>query len=81
LLRTLPSIVVLDYLMPEMHGGLVAAEMRRLHPQIPIIFLSGCLSIPESDAALVDALVTKGESPSVAFLVVERLLSHRLSAA
>jgi DNA-binding response OmpR family regulator len=69
-----PSIVILDYLMPEMHGGLVAAEMRRLNHKIPIIFLSGCISIPEPDLALADAFVPKGQSPSVLISIIERLL-------
>ena len=33
--------VILDYQMPEMHGELVAAEMKRTNPEIPILMLSG----------------------------------------
>ena len=32
-------LVVLDYYMPGLNGGEVAAEMRRRRPQVPIIFL------------------------------------------
>src|SRR5438552_1176727 len=33
--------VILDYQMPEMNGELVAAEMRRTKPRVPILMLSG----------------------------------------
>ena len=35
--------VILDYEMPEMNGEVVAAEMKRTNPEIPIpCFLAGC---------------------------------------
>ncbi len=40
--------VILDYQMPEMNGELVAAEMRRTKPRVPILMLSGWVSLPES---------------------------------
>ncbi len=36
--------VILDYQMPEMNGELVAAEMRRTKPRVPILMLSGWVS-------------------------------------
>src|SRR5437899_5720360 len=33
--------VILDYQMPEIDGELVAAEMKRTNPRIPILMLSG----------------------------------------
>ena len=46
--------VILDYQMPEMNGELVAAEMRRTRPRVPILMLSGWVSVPESAFQLVD---------------------------
>jgi len=40
--------------MPEMNGELVAAEMKRTNPRIPILMLSGRMSLPESALQLVD---------------------------
>src|SRR5438132_6247323 len=47
--------VILDYQMPEMNGELVAAEMRRTKPRVPILMLSGWVSLPES------ALLSRGK--------------------
>ncbi|PYV99660.1 MAG: response regulator, partial [Acidobacteria bacterium] len=46
--------VILDYQMPDMDGALVAAEMRKTNPPVPILMLSGCASLPESALQLVD---------------------------
>ena len=51
--------VILDYQMPEMNGELVAAEMKRTNPRIPILMLSGWVSLPESALRIVDEFVAK----------------------
>ena len=56
--------VVLDYGLPEMHGGDIAAVMKEMKPETPILMLSGLLSLPEN-ARSVDAFVTKGQSPEI----------------
>ncbi len=53
--------VILDYQMPEMNGELVAAEMKRTNPRIPILMLSGRMSLPESALQLVDGFVAQGD--------------------
>jgi CheY-like chemotaxis protein len=40
--------VILDDQMPEMNGELVASEIKRTNPEIPILMLSGWVSLPES---------------------------------
>jgi len=35
------QLVILDYRMPDMNGGAVAREIRRTHPHVPIVMLSG----------------------------------------
>ncbi len=57
--------VVLDYYMPGMDGGTVAAEMKKLRPSVPIILLSAYISLPPSVLTAVDAFITKGDSPEV----------------
>jgi len=54
--------VILDYQMPEMNGELVAAEMRKTNPRVPILMLSGCESLPENALQLVDEFIAK-ENP------------------
>jgi CheY-like chemotaxis protein len=53
------DVVIVDYFMPEMDGGEVAIEMRRLRPQAPIIMLSGEVDIPEQALKWVDAFIAK----------------------
>ena len=53
--------VILDYQMPEMNGELLAAEMKRTNPRIPILMFFGWVSLPESARQLVDEFVTKGD--------------------
>ena len=68
--------VILDYQMPEMNGELVAAEMKRTNPEIPILMLSGWVSLPESALRLVDEFVAKGDRVEFMLLTVQQLLSR-----
>ena len=67
--------VILDYQMPEMNGELVAAEMKRTNPRIPILMLSGWVSPPESALQLVDEFVAKGDPVEFLLLAVQQVLS------
>ena len=53
--------VVLDYAMPGMHGGEVAALMRAEKPQVPIVLLSAYVGLPSDITGIVDIYMTKGE--------------------
>ncbi len=68
--------VLLDYGMPEMNGGEVAATMKAMKPEIPVVMLSALPSLP-ADARSVDTFVTKGGSPEVWLDVLAALLDHR----
>jgi CheY-like chemotaxis protein len=57
--------VVLDYSMPGMHGGEVAARMRQSKPSVKILLLSAYMSLPEDVTGLVDVYMTKGEGAPV----------------
>ncbi len=62
LFRTEPiEAVVLDYSMPGMHGGEIAACMRAEKPEIPILLLSAYVGLPADITGLVDIYMTKGE--------------------
>ena|SRR5438552_6894464 len=58
-------VVVLDYRMPNMDGEAVAREIRRVHPHITVILLSGQINLPPDVLSAVDAFVSKGEPPAV----------------
>ncbi len=53
--------VVLDYAMPGMHGGEVAALMRAEKPDVPIVLLSAFVGLPAAVTSVVDVYMTKGE--------------------
>ena len=66
--------VIVDYLMPDMKGGEVVQEIRRIKPSVPILMLSGCLEIPASVVAMVDACISKAEPPALLFSHIESVL-------
>jgi CheY-like chemotaxis protein len=67
------TAVLLDYSMPEMNGGEVAAEMKRRKPQVPILMLSACLEIPAEALSRVDGRVFKGDPPASLLAMVKQL--------
>jgi CheY-like chemotaxis protein len=68
------DLVVLDYFMPELNGGEVAAEMRRRRPGVPIVFLSAYFSLPPEALQVADAFITKGDPPDVLIEKIQNLL-------
>ena len=51
--------------MPQVNGEAVAREIRRTHPQVPILMLSGQNDVPERASSAVDAFITKGQPTAV----------------
>lgn len=68
------DLVILDYSMPSMHGGLVAAEIRRMRPTVPIILLSAYVNLPRDVTEVVDCTVVKGENPEILLTRIRELL-------
>src|SRR5664279_343245 len=68
------DVVVLDYFMPELNGGEVAAEMRRRRPGVPIVLLSAYFSLPPEALEAADAFITKGDPPDVLIEKIKNLL-------
>lgn len=51
--------VVLDYWMSGMNGLALAAEMKKLRPDVPVIMLSGFTALPGEGVGTVDAWLQK----------------------
>lgn len=68
--------VVLDYFMPGMNGGEIAAEMRRLHPEVPIILLSAYINLPPEVVHMVDCTILKGEGPETLLSKLREVLAQ-----
>lgn len=69
------SAVILDYAMPEMNGGEVAAELKRLRPEVRILMLSAYVDLPEEALRWVDGRAVKGTSPMCFLTTLKQLLS------
>ena len=68
------DLVILDFLIPGMDGGQVAEQMRALRPQVPIVMLSACLTVPQSVREQVDEFVEKGAGTEVLLTAVRKML-------
>jgi CheY-like chemotaxis protein len=66
--------VVLDYAMPMMNGSVVAAQMRQIKGDVPLILVSGGSTIPEEDLALFNRSITKAEPPGVLLSAIKEIL-------
>ncbi len=67
--------VVLDYAMPGMDGGQVAAHMRARKPQVPILLLSAYMALPVDVTRHVDVYMTKGEGAPMLLQKLDALFS------
>jgi CheY-like chemotaxis protein len=68
------DVVVLDYYMPGLNGGAVAAELRKRRADVPIIFFSAYFSLPPQALELANAFITKGDPPEVLIEKIEQLM-------
>jgi CheY-like chemotaxis protein len=62
--------VVVDFAMPGMDGGKVAASLRAKDPKIPILMLSAYVALPDEVMRVVSVSATKGDG---AYTLVEKL--------
>ncbi len=69
--------VLVDYQMPGMNGDQVAREIRRLHPEIPIMMVSAYNTLPDSVTRFVNAFVCKTEPAQYLARKIEQLLALR----
>lgn len=68
------EIVVLDYSMPGMNGSQVAAELKRLKPQVKILLLTAYVDLPEDALKCIDKRCVKGVSPTSLLAEIKQLL-------
>lgn len=66
--------VVLDYSMPGMHGGEVAAMMRQRKPAVPILLLSAYVGLPSEITGLVNGYLTKADDAPTLLSRIQSLL-------
>ena len=75
------QVVVLDYAMPDMHGGEVAARMRKTKPDVPILLLSAYVDLAPEVISTVDAYLTKGVGAPALLSSLLQLLSGKAAVS
>lgn len=69
--------VILDYRMPEMMGDVVAACMKRLKPEVPIMMLSAQDRVPPAALRATDTFLSKSVPPAQFVDAVNDLVANR----
>lgn len=67
--------IVLDYHLALLDGGVVAAEIKKVNSQVPIVMLTDQLELPDGTLKSVDALVAKSDGPHFLLATVHFVLS------
>jgi two-component system response regulator ResD len=75
------DLAIVDYYMPGMNGDVVAMEMKRLQPFVPIIIFSGTFTLPEMVMAYVDGFVSTSDEPDALLEKVSELLMKKAARA
>jgi DNA-binding response OmpR family regulator len=67
--------IVLEYHLGLLDGAVVAAEIKKVRPQLPIVMLAEHLELPEGALKSVDALVTKSDGVHFLWATVHFVLN------
>lgn len=69
--------IVLEYHLGLLDGAVVAAEIKKVKPQIPIVMLAEDLELPDGALKSVDALVTKSDGAHFLWATVHFMLNGK----
>jgi CheY-like chemotaxis protein len=72
--------VIIDYSMPEMDGGMVAAHIKRIKPRLPVVMLSAYAGVRSGVDEVVDAFIEKGGEPTSLLNKLNSLIQVRSHA-
>lgn len=70
------DLVLSDYLMPNMSGAELAAQIKAQNPKLPIVLLSGVNELP-MDSDIADLFLSKIEGPDALCRRVAAVLSEK----
>jgi len=69
--------VVLDYQMPGMNGDVVAAKMKSVKSDVPIMLLSAYGPLPKKKLEAVDSFLSKSQPPHILLSTLQNLLNRQ----
>ena len=69
--------IVLDYHLELLDGGVVAAEIKKVKPNVPIVMLAQNLELPVGALKVVDALVVNSDGPDLLLATIRSLLAGK----
>ncbi len=70
------DVAILDYEMPEIDGGMLAALIKGRHPELPVILYSSSIRIPQAVRRWVDAICSKAAPREELLATLEDTLEH-----
>ena len=68
------DLVLLDYVMPGMSGGVVAKAIKNHNPRVPVVIVSAS-PVDEQSLSCVDCFINKGDGPALLLAKIEQLLA------
>jgi CheY-like chemotaxis protein len=68
------DLVLLDFLLPGMDGGVVARAMKQQKPLVPVIIVFAS-PVDEQGLPCVDCFICKGQGPALLLEVIKQLLA------
>lgn len=69
------ELVIADHFLSDTSGAEIAAEMKQLKPEVPILIVSAAAE-PPPGLEFSDGFLSKGEGPDALLDAIARLLSH-----
>ena len=69
--------VVLDYQIPGMNGAEVAARMKSVNRDVPIMLLSACCPLQKNRLRSVDSFLSKSQPPTTFLSALTEMLGNR----
>jgi two-component system, NtrC family, response regulator AtoC len=71
------DVVVTDYEMPGMNGEAVAAAVKKMDPELPVVLFSGSTFFSPRTRRLFDAFCDKAGSRNLLSSTIERMLQKK----
>jgi len=72
-----PALALVDVVMPQMRGPELVRTLRRRHPDLAAVYISGYAHLEAADSAEEDELLTKPFTPAALAQAVRRALDRR----